>query len=137
MSADFIDFGLPRRPASAELIPNFDFRSDYTFYDFENQFRERHFNSIQDADTVLSKIYPKVIAPGKIGYGRYVKKQNDGFFYTSKLSGVNFDMWCRNKRGKETKLSFMSYLNKKPEFAKHNITATIGKIRKGKRLQIV
>ena len=88
---------------------SFDFEDPYTYQTFQNEFKERQFDSWEEAHEVLGSIYPKVIGRVLRGEGSYIKKlDNGGVDVVKKLgaSDFNINITCL----KPPKRKFSDYL---------------------------
>ena len=73
---------------------SFDFEDPYTYQTFQNEFKERQFDSWEEAHEVLGSIYPKVIGRVLRGDGSYIKKLDDGEIdLVRKLGASDFNIY--------------------------------------------
>jgi len=78
----------PKAPTS------FDFDDPCSYQTFQNEYKERAFDSWEDAHDVLSPIYPKVIGRVLRGEGSYIKKLDDGEIdVVKKLGASDFNIY--------------------------------------------
>ena len=99
---------------------SFDFEDPYTYQTFQNEFKERQFDSWEEAHEVLGSIYPKVIGRVLRGEGSYIKKlDNGGVDVVKKLgaSDFNINITCL----KPPKRKFSDYLFQQNGFGNYSL----------------
>ena len=103
--------------------PNtFDYGLNYSFAEFQDEFREKTFQSFEDLDIEISQKYPLVLAKVLGGKGKFLKKARNGSIETTDSLGIsNFDMYYvadTGSTGKERKIKerFDQYLRRQNGF---------------------
>lgn len=98
---------------------SFDFDNEYSYREFQDEFRECVFNSYDELDEVVSKKYHLVLSKIVGGKGSYAKKGDDGeIFIVDNFGSSGFDMYYINDCNIKIKITLTNYLRKQSGFSK-------------------
>jgi hypothetical protein len=97
---------------------NFDFDNNYSYREFQDEFRERVFNSFDELDNEISLKYPLVLSKIVNGKGKFIKKGNEGMIgVVDNLGCSGFDMYYMSESNTKIKESLYQYLRRQNGFS--------------------
>jgi hypothetical protein len=97
---------------------NFNFNTGYSYREFQDEFRERVFNSFDELDNEISLKYPLVLSKIVNGKGKFIKKGNDGMIgVVDNLGCSGFDMYYMSETNAKIKESLYQYLRRQSGFS--------------------